>query len=401
MNRITALLVALAVGAMSMLPAQAQSLADALEQAWARHPLAAASAAREVEAQARSEVATSLTPGPASLSLSSLNDQLNANRGKQEWEVEMAIPLWLPGQRAARQAEAAAAHNELDARQRALRLQLAGEVRDAWWAIAAARNAVELATRRVATARDLEVDVMRRFKVGELARVDANLAQNEQLAAQAELADAHTVLLQAEQAYRGLTGVAVPVVLLAETRVTTQESREDHPQLAAATSAVQLAQARLKVAEETRRDAPTLAVRMVRGRADAIEPYANTVGVKLTLPFASGARVRLGNSAARAELAQADAELALVQLRLQLDTERARRELETAQRQLALAQQRRALTADNLRLAEKSFSLGESDLSSLLRVRATAFDAQAFLSRQQVILAVSQSRINQIMGVLP
>jgi cobalt-zinc-cadmium efflux system outer membrane protein len=401
MNRITVLLVALTVGGMTTLPAQAQSLADALEQAWSRHPLASASAARTTEAQARTEVASGLTPGPASVSLSSLNDRLNANRGRQEWEVEMAVPLWLPGQRAARQAEASAAQNELDARQRALRLQVAGEVRDAWWAIAAARNASDLADRRVATARDLALDVTRRFKVGELARVDANLAQNENLIAQTELAEAQTALLQAEQAYRGLTGVAAPVVLLAETHVATQSLDQEHPQLVASAAAVQLAEARLKAVDETRRDAPTLAVRMVRDRADSIEPFGNTVGIKLTVPFSSGARVRQENSAARAELAQADAELAIAQTRLQLGTEKARRELDTAQRQLALAGQRHELTADNLRLAEKSFSLGESDLSNLLRVRAAAFEAQAFLSRQQVTLAASQSRINQIMGVLP
>lgn len=401
MNRMIATAYGLAVAVLTALPAQAQSLADAVEKAWSRHPLVAASAAREEEARARADLAAGITPGPPSVSVSSLNDRLNSNRGRQEWEIEMTVPLWVPGQKAVREAEASSAQNEVAARRHALRLQIAGEVREAWWSVAAARNARDLGQRRVGTARGLESDVLRRFKVGELARVDANLAQNERLAAEAEQADAEAALRQAEQTFRALTGTAAPAVLAAENIAAPLEPREDHPQLIAAAAAAQLARARLKVAEQTRRDAPELALRVVRGRGDFVEPYADTVGVKLTIPFSSGPRVRQDNAVARAESAQADAEMALAQLRLQLDAQRARLDLDAAERQLIMARQRTDLTTDNLRLGEKSFALGESDLPTLLRVRATALEAQALLNRQQVARAASQSRLNQVMGVLP
>jgi cobalt-zinc-cadmium efflux system outer membrane protein len=401
MNSTLALIFGLAL----TLPAQAQTLADALEQAWSRQPLAISGAARAAEAQARADAAASVTPGPASISLSNLNDRAGRNLGKQEWEIEIAVPLWLPRQKAARQAEAASTQNEVAARRRALRWQIAGEVRDAWWAVAAARNGSDLAKRRVTTARALESDVLRRFKADELARIDANLAQSERLAAEAELADAETVLLQAEHAYRGLAGAAAPAELAAENVAVnanaTRTPLTDHPQLIAAAAAAQLARAKLKVVAESRRDAPELAVRMARDRSDFTEPYSNAIGVKLTIPFSFGPRVRQENSAARVELEQADAELALAHLKLELEAERAARERDTAERQLVAAQQRRELSADTLRLAEKSFNLGESGLSALLRARAAAFEAEALFNRQQVALAASYSRINQILGVLP
>ncbi len=397
MYRLIAATLALALA----LPARGQTLAEALNQAWARHPQTAAIAAREDEAQARAEVAGGLTPGPAALSLSSLNDRLNRNRGKQEWEAEVAVPLWLPGQQAAREAEAASAVAEVDARRAALRLQIAGEVRDTWWAVAAARHARDLAGQRTATARALEADVLRRFKAGDLSRVDANLARGERLAAEAEAIEAGAALLQAEQAYRTLTGAAAPAVLSEEQPARMREPAEDHPQLAAAAAVARNARARLKVAEETRRDAPELAVRMVRDRGEFGEPYANTVGVKLTIPFSSGPRVRQENAAARIESSQADAEQALAQLKLKLDAEKARLDLDAAERQFAMARERRALTADNLHLAEKAFSLGESDLTALLRVRTGAFEAEAFFNRQQVARAAAQSRLKQVLGVLP
>jgi outer membrane protein TolC len=397
MRSVPLLLAGLAIA----LPSFAQTLSEALNQAWARHPQAAAITAREDEAQARVEVAGGLTPGPAALSLSSLNDRLNRNRGKQEWEAEVAVPLWLPGQQAAREAEAASAVAEAGARRAALRLQIAGEVRETWWAVVAARHARDLAGQRTTTARALETDVLRRFKAGDLARVDANLARGERLAAEAEAIEAEAALQQAELAYRNLTGAAAPAVLPEEQPARMREPAEDHPQLAAAAAAARTARARLKVAEETRRDAPELAVRMVRDRGEFGEPYANTVGVKLTIPFSSGPRVRQENAAARVESSQADAEQALAQLKLKLDAEKARLDLDAAERQFAMARERRELTADSLRLAERAFSLGESDLTTLLRARAGAFEAEAFFNRQQVARAAAQSRLKQVLGVLP
>ncbi len=382
-------------------PAYAQTLGDALEQTWARHPQAAAYAAREDEARARAEIASGITPAPASLSLSSLNDRFNRNRGKQEWEAEMAVPLWLPGQQAARATEAESVAAEVAAQRAALRLQLAGEVREAWWAVAAARNGRDLAARRAQSARALEGDVLRRYRAGDLARIDANLAQGERLVAEAEAIEAEAGLLAAEQAWRNITGTAAPSVLAEEGAATAREPSDDHPRLVAAAAAAWTARSRQRVAEETRRDAPEFAVRVVRERGEFSEPYANMIGVKLTIPFSSGARVRQESAAARAQASQADAELALARLRLQLDTEKVRLDLAAAERQFAMASVRRELTADNLRLAEKAFSIGESDLTTLLRVRAGAFEAEAFLNRQQVVRAAAQSRLKQVLGVLP
>ena len=373
----------------------------ALEQAWSRHPQAIAFTAREAEAQARADVAAGLTPTPPSLSLSNVSDRLNANAGKDAWELELAVPLWLPGQRAARGLEAGRVAADVAARRSALRLQLAGELRDVWWQLAASRQALEVAVQRTMAARALEADVLRRFKVGELARVDANLAQNERLAAEGEWLEAQSALRLAEQSYRTLTGADAPAQLTEEAAAALPGTDEPHPQLAAAQTLAQLAQARLTVAGQTRRDAPELALRLVRDRTDFNAPYTQAVGIKLTVPFSSGARVRQDTAAAQADTAQADAELALAQQRVAQEATRARLALDVAQQQLTHAQERRALTADTLRLAEKAFALGESDLSALLRARSAALEADAFFNRQHTARLSGVSRLNQSLGVMP
>jgi outer membrane protein TolC len=388
-------------------PSASTGLARALEQAWRLHPQAAGLDAREAEARAAQEVAAGLTPEPPSVAIGSLNDRYNRNLGRQEWEVELAAPLWLPGQKAAREAEAASRVEEAAARRAALRWELAGVLREAWWSLAAARNVNALAIRRLATAQALEADVRRRYTVGELSRIDANLAQAEVLAASAEQAETETALLQAEQALRTLTGTVAPQDVGEEVPTTLRRSGgllsmpDAHPSLVAAAAAARSARARVTVADESRRAAPELALRVVRERGDFAEPYANTVGIRLKIPFSSGPLVRRETSAAKADADQADAEMVRAQTRIQLEAERADRTLASSERQFLMAQERRQLSAENLRLSERAFSLGESDLATLLRIRAAAFDAEAFLDRQRVARAAAISRLNQALGVLP
>jgi|APLak6261659701_1056019.scaffolds.fasta_scaffold05355_2 outer membrane protein TolC len=386
---------------LSTMTVQAQTLAQALEQAWARHPVAASFSARQGEVQARADVARGLTPAPAAVSLSNATDRFNGNGGKSAWELELATPLWLPGQRAARRLEAEHALSEVAARRTALRLQIAGELRELWWSLAQARQQAALAQHREQTASALQADVQRRLRAGEVARLDANLVHNEQLVAQAERAEAQLAVRQAEQSYRLLTGQDAPSMLAEEPAASAAEPDAIHPLVQAASSALQLAQARLAVAQQTRREAPELAVRWVRERGDLSAGYANAVGIKLTLPFSSGARVRQESLAAQAEADQAEAELTLTRQRVALDVQRARADLEQASAQLARSQTRLDLAADTLRLAEKAYALGESDLPGLLRARAGAWEAETAVQRQRTAGAASASRLNQSLGVMP
>ena len=393
---------ALVLGLFAVLPAGAQTLADALESALARHPVAMSAVPRAEAADALVEAAASLTPRPLSASLTTLNDKLGADGGRQEWELEIAAPLWLPRQQNAQKALSASTREDVRASQRALRLQLAGELREAWWAVATARNAEDLAQRRARTAASLEGDVIRRTKAGELARVDANLASSERLDAQAALATAHSERLQAEEAFRALSAMDAPETLIPERAVLPGLAAPAvHPQIAADLAAAQLARDRVALADASQREAPELALRVVRDRGTRGESYSNALGLKLTLPFSLGPRARQESAAARAELAQAEGQVDLQERRLLQETGKARRELAAGQQQLQLARERLKLAADTLGLAEKSFSLGESDLPALLRARAAAQVAEVALKRDEISLYAWQSRLNQSLGVLP
>jgi cobalt-zinc-cadmium efflux system outer membrane protein len=191
--------------------------------------------------------------------------------------------LWLPGQKAAREDAAASRSMKWRRRRVALRWELAGELREAWWTLAAARNARALAARRLETARALESDVRRRYRAGDLSRIDGNLAQSEVLAAEAELIEAEPTCCRrnrpARADWRQRTGRHCRGIAGSTDSGATEATAATHPLLAAA-AASRSAPRRTTVAAESRRAAPELALRVVRERGDFAEPYANSIGVR-------------------------------------------------------------------------------------------------------------------------
>lgn len=417
-------------------PAPAR-LADHLEAAWQRHPQARASAARLDAAAASEDLSGRITPGPGAVSLGGRTDRPWDNAGKREVEVEYSVPLWLPGQWDAARDAARRGRVRVQADTAALRLELAGELRQAWGAVVTSRDALGLARRRLDTAGQLDADVARRLRAGEVSRLDANLAAHETVAARAAVLDAESALAEAQQAWQALTGGPPPLRLEDETvaempgHEPVPPRREDevapagrpggdaapppgspgedvaaaapdvHPRLRALAAAADAARAALHLATRTRREAPELALGVRRERGTFEERYGRTLGVSLRIPLSSEPRQREATAAATADLLQAEAELARARARLDLDLGRARRELAAAESQLALAGSRQGLAADNLQLADKAYRLGELDLPALLRARALAFEADADAARSRNAMRQARARLNQTLGVLP
>lgn len=389
-------------GALATEPRPISGVRQALDAAWERQPHASAWSERHNAAQAQVDAARRFTPGPSALSVSQQQDRLNQNRGQQEWELEWATPLWLPGQRAGQTVEAEQQVTHTHLQERALRWQLAGEVRQAWWSTAAAQAAWALAKKKVDTAQALAQSVARRVQAGDLARLDGNLAQAEWLQAQSDELAARQSATQMQQAWEALTGwTSAPSTEPEAALDRAPPDLTEHPILMVQSSAVQVAQSRLILLQDSQRAAPELALRWISQRGDRHEPYAQAVGVKLTMPLSSTPLVARDQALARAELAQAEAELTQTSMRTHLAIQQAQQDHDNAAQQLQLAQQRQALTSDNLQLAQRAFDLGEADLPTLLRAGAASYEAQSALQQQTIALAAARSRMLQAQGVLP
>ncbi|MBZ0094810.1 MAG: TolC family protein [Sulfuricella sp.] len=390
----------LILGLLLTQPVYAASLRTALDKAWENSPQAQTLEARRAESDAQTVAADSLLPGAPAVILGHRGDQLNSNAGKREWEAGIAMPIWLPGQRDARQRQAQAGKDGLEANIRALRLKLAGELREAIWQVRQAQAQTRLDEERALTAKKLAEDVARRVLAGELAKTDLNLAQNEWRTAQAAVLHSRNRQLQAQQAYATLTGMTALPDDVSES-AQPKPLPDDHPLLEEARLAIEAAQAQVRVAMNSRRDSPEVELSTRRERGNLNDPYASTVAISLRLPLSTDARNLPRGSAAQTALTGAHSGYARVRLTLEYHGQQAEQALQAADQVLDLARQQRAAARENLDLIHKSFVLGESDLFTLLRARAASFEAEQSYNQQEIAQALARARLNQAQGVLP
>ncbi len=377
------------------------TLRAALDAAWQRAVAARESEGQRRRAEADRTAAGSLWAAPPSLELSHRNDRLHRNAGSRETEIGVAVPLWLPGQRAARAGTANAAAAQAQAAEQVARLRLAGELHEAAWQIAAAQTESIQADTQAQGLKQLADDVERRVRAGDLARADALAAQAEHLAAAVLQAEVRPRLQAARARWALLTGLTATPDLTAATNDVAPDSAAPHPELQLASQSTELARQRVELMRRSRRDAPELTVGVrqdVSGRAEASQ---GSVVVGLRLPFGTDDRNRPLEASALAELDVAQTHEQRLRERLGSDVAAARDALRSAQAQLEAETARARLLRERAALIDKSFRAGETPLPDLLRALAGAAQADSAAARQTAALGLARARLQQTLGLLP
>lgn len=372
------------------------TLADAVEGAWRRASQSTDVAGQARRAEAERAAASSLWAAPPALELGVTRDQQRLSGSARETEVGVALPLWLPGQRAARLGQVDAEVLAASAAAEAARLRVAGTVREAAAEVALQRAEVLAAQAQTSDLQALAKDVERRVSAGDLARVDALAANAEYLASAAALAQAKQRQQGAQLNWQTLTGLKqVP-----ELPQAAPVAGIGHPALQAAAQRVELARQRLRVAETARRDAPELILR-ARHESTRGEPSTRGIGVALRIPFGTASRNEPLMEAALSELELAQATERELRHQIEGEVSVARLAEASARQQLGDQARRGALLRERASLMEKSFRAGETALPEMLRALTAAAQAEAERSRSQATLAQATSRLQQALGVMP
>ena len=379
---------------------QALSLRETVEKTIVRYPDANLLQAKQQEIEARTKHAKGILPNAPAIGFRNQNDTIASNRGEREWEAEFEMPVWLPGQRAAREAIAHdAAAGLIDARE-TLRLQVAGMVRDALWDFSMMAHQATLAKKRYETALALFNDVEKRVKAGDLARTDAMLAQNEAYQAETALLRAEAEVKHAQFRYKLLTGLSVVPANFSEAQ--SQAILADrHPALKDAASKVKVADDERNLVMVEKRENPSLMLN-ARSQRGAFDNQSNeTVGFKVRIPLDTD--VRSAPLLANAEMNYAKNQAEAQHLRLMLEGafHEAEHNLEVTRAELEITTKQHANAQENLRLAKKAFALGETDLVNLLRVQALAYEAERAMKQRQIQLQWDTAHYNQAVGEMP
>ncbi len=377
------------------------SLADAVEAAWGKATQAAQVSGQARQARAEGVVAGSLWAAPPSLELSHRDDRLQASRGVRESEIGIAFPIWLPGQKVARGATADAQARLADGEAAVARLQIAGQVREAWGEVLSQR-AERQAIERQATLLDaLASDVDRRVRAGDLARADALATRAEVLAARTLRIEAGNREAAALGRWNALTGLDELPEQAEEPAPTAAVILDSHPVISLASLSYEFAQRRLSLVRASERAPPEMIARWRQDAAGRSEPDVNTIGLGVRIPFGTDGRNAPLLSAAltEVEVAQANERLRRHQLAAELQVALASRQ--AAEAQLDTERSREALLRERAALIDRAFRAGEMSLPELLRALTAHAQAESARARQQVAVRLSKSRVKQALGVMP
>lgn len=396
------------------------SLAQAFAAAWARQPAAQSLVEQRSAAAARRTAADAWTPEPPAIELGGRSDRFNRDRGANELELGLAIPLWLPGERDGSQALAEAESGWLEGRSAALQWQLAGELRNAWWDWQLAREDLLAAEGLLSTTGRLRDDVARRVAGGDLARTDLQQAQGAFALARIEQADAqgrHDAAasrlflltgqspLESGVAAAGGPGASDPQSAGAESdpaaSLHSAEWLSRHPALLALTARAESARQSQALARTRSRGNPELMLATRRERGATGEAIEQSWSLALRVPLASSARHNAAIADAGAGRVEAEIELLRERERLQQGAALASQQLAAARLRLQASEERARLARDTDAAYAKSFRLGESDLPTRLRIAQDAFIAERAVQRARIQLAASLSAYRQALGLLP
>lgn len=371
------------------------SLHEAFERAAAQLPEAAASPALKAQADAQRRAARGPFVGPPVVR----GDVLTRSGGTIEQEASFSAAIKWPGEARAGVNAARLSGDAANAGLAAAQLVLAGDLRAAYWRLAAARSAVDIEQQHVATAR-VETDQVRRLvQAGVQARRDLLVSQADLGAALGRLSAAESDLADTVAVVEALIGNATDS--FADEALSPRTDIEVHPALLAAQTKAKAADAKAGYVRYNQRPRVEGTVGVRRQRNDPRGSYEDALLVGIAVPLGRDSRSVADASGTRAEALSAGAEVARLRLRLIADQRAALVRLSVAERALGDAEARQSALREALMLTQRGRTEGEIGYIEYLRARQALFDAERELGAAQVAKSAAISNVNQAMGVLP
>ncbi len=379
----------------------ALTLMQALDAAVGNFPDTPVLAARSEVADAWESRGRSWLAERPEVSLRYQTDRWQDDDRLEEYEAGILLPLWSWGGREATQSLGEALRTEHGAAGRQLRWEVAGQLRAALWELALSLEDVRLAEDALRVAERVAKIVGRRHELGDAALRDLLLAQSAELEARSGLINAEAGVVDAEWAYRALTGLSSRPAFRPETLSPRIDIPPDHPALTLADAEILRAGSAVELAQTTASSGPSLLLGPRRERAAGDRSFDDSIGITMSVPFGSSGQRRTHEAEARRDLTEARARRARLLRMLQLERHEATHGLSVARDSLAPARGQTELADRQQRMGPLAYEKGEIELVELLRLQGMALAAR----RRSRRLAIEENRqiafYNQAVGELP
>ena len=353
-------------------------------------------------ADSHSALGNRLISGRPSWQLSYIDDSLLDDYGLREMETGVSFNLWRRGERSGTALLGDKYDEQLSSWQSHLKLTVAGQVRHVLADLSEAETMLDLARQASVDAERLVAITVGMESAGAAAQADVLQARTQLLQRQQLELEALAALGIAEQRYAILTGLSIkPVDRLSESIVSNGGLSAAHPTLKFLQSQVSIAAASVELTRHQSNGRPNMRVGVRRERGVRLQPFTDSIGVSLSVPFGSNLATAASVSVARTQ--QVDAEIRLLETRRQLQRRllELEREMRLVSDTLAVGQERVAISGQRYEMSLAAFEVGESDLTQVMiaqqQARQSERDFESVSLRQQRLI----SEYNQTIGVLP
>lgn len=380
----------------------ALTLPQLVEQTLEKYPDRLINEALQQEADALHQRGDSWLAGSTALALDYNDDRIANDQGFREASAQLEFTVWNWGQRSAAQNVAEQAQQSALKQSAAVKLEVAGLVREALWDMALAESRLQQAKFNADVSSRLLESVRKRVEFGDLARADLLLAESEDLQNRSLLTQAEAEMMHSRKAYANLTQTTQVPADYRETLSPSETIADDHPLLEAANALVARKQAAIEWAKTTDSiNQPKVNIGAKTSRDQRGGDDMQSAGIGVVIPFGHSTYDAPEIAAAHLELNQAMAQREHLMRRLEKNLHEAEHGLEVTRAEMKIAGQMRDIAEQQLKMTEISFAAGEINLLDLLKIRGRSLDAIRNAKEQEIKLQRNIALYNQALGVMP
>jgi len=331
-----------------------------------------------------------------------IDDGLLDDVGLREIEAGVSVNIWRPGERSQAQYLGSSYQQKAQAWERHFNWLIAGRVRMALANNLHAETLLVLEGEATREAERLLEITTSLFESGALPELDVLQVRSLLLEQREKELQAQATLVDANRNYTILTSLNIqPSQPHREQLSSLEEIPLTHPYLILLRSEIDLAQANIEKAKLTALGSPSLTLGVRRERGIRQQPYTDSFGISVNVPFGGSAAVSASTSSARSNKVDVEIQFAKVLQQLTAELHEIEHELYLIEQTLELAIERNELSQRHWEMSRAAFAAGESTLAQVVLAQQRAQSS----SKELRLLELEQQRkiteFNQVVGETP
>jgi outer membrane protein TolC len=377
------------------------NLVDLVNQTLEKYPDQALIAAMQKESEALNLRGNRWIAGAPTVSIDYKDDFVGSDTGAYELEGAVEVPIWNWGQRDAGLRLAEQAALSVANKGRAIKLQVAGLVRQSLWMMSLETLRHDVAEKNLHLTEKLLKTIQLRVEVGDLPKSDFLLAESEFLQKKIELIHAEAELMHARKRFYFLTQDTKIPAQINEPQSDRQAIDDSHPALATINAIVAQKKAKVEWVKAEGSGQTTLAVGGNTDKPSSSEQSIDSITFSVSMPFGGRGYAVPEIAAAQTEYAEAETEKMHLYRHLLEQLHEAEHELEIEKVQLKISTQMKSNAEEHLKMANSSFKAGEINLMDFLKIQARSLKAIKNAAESAIRLQRDIALYNQAVGVAP